>query len=330
MERPRSEVNWIVPSAPNYKHLERCGRTCYQTHDMTTDDSHLRFVSNIHSRKHWSVLEHGVWVFEISAVFFCHLKDIEDRRFINITSDNKKSRFFTSGSFRAWMELADRTGDPAVLKICQIISRYCPELFGRYATKPNRFSDDDCSVRIPFLKTELTFHEYVTHKYYTVSVNTNRGVTHEFVRHRPCAFSQESTRYVGYGEDKEIFIEPIFWEKWDDETREAWADHMLETEERYRFMNGELGLPYQEAREILPNALKAELVITANLAEWLHILMLRSGKAAHPEFRKLATQIWGYFNECEPFVFNDFFWQMGEKYQNTFYSNQYDWEEVML
>jgi len=336
MERTRSKVNWIAPSTPHYKHLERCGRACYQTHDTTTEYSHLRFVRNIVSRKHWSVLEHGVFVFKISPVFFCYLKDIEDRRFINITSNDKKTRFLASGSFRAWMELADRTGNMAdrtgniaALKACQVISRYAPDIFGRFATIENKFSKDDCDINIPFLKTGISFHEYVTHKHYTVSVNTNRGVTHEFVRHRPCAFSQESTRYVRCDENSENFIEPVFWKKWDGKTREVWEDHMLETQERYRFLNGELGLPYQEAREILPNALKAELVITASLAEWLHILILRSGNTAHPEFRKLATEIWELFLEEEDNIFNECFWKMRKKYDNVFYSNQYEWEDVI-
>lgn len=323
------KINWISTSKHTYKHLEKCGRACYQTHDREEHGSEIKFVSTINSRKHWSVLEHGVFIFRISPTFYCHLKDIEDRRFINITCVPRANRFMASGSYRAWKEIAERTEDPAALKACQVISRYAPELFGKFAGMECKFTTSDCDDIPDLHPFGITLREYLVHKHYTVSIDTNRGVTHEFVRHRPCAFSQESTRYVGYGDGKMKVIRPVFWDKWDDEVKDVWHDSMSEVTNDYGRLVGELGLPYQEAREILPNALKAELVITANLAEWIHILLLRSGKAAHPEFRKCAKALIENFKQCEPRVFTKYLLNMGNDYENTFYAEKIEWADIL-
>jgi thymidylate synthase (FAD) len=123
----------------------------------------------------------------------------------------------------------------------------------------------------------------------------DRGVTHELVRHRLVAYCQESTRYCNYSKDKfnnELtFIEPCFYyldeelnlpENKNHLARLQWYNAMLFAEETYKKMT-EYGATPQEARSVLPNSLKTEIVCTTNLREWRHILKLRTSKFAHPQ-----------------------------------------------
>ncbi|MDM8518136.1 FAD-dependent thymidylate synthase [Desulfobacterales bacterium HSG16] len=132
---------------------------------------------------------------------------------------------------------------------------------------------------------------------------TNRGVTHELVRHRLCSFSQESTRYVRYDGSME-FIRPVWWDQWIDEEKKIWTDAMEKAESAYLALT-KLGSRPEQAREVLPNSLKTEIVITANLREWRHIFNLRCAKQAHPQIRLLMLSILKGFHEAVPVIFAD-------------------------
>jgi thymidylate synthase (FAD) len=119
---------------------------------------------------------------------------------------------------------------------------------------------------------------------------TNRAVTHELVRHRMCSFAQESTRYVNYGGDDIVFIEPVWWDDWTQDERNVWFKSMADVEQSYKDLL-KLGNSPQIAREVLPNALKTEIVVKANLREWLHIFELRCAQAAHPQIRELMIPL---------------------------------------
>jgi len=140
----------------------------------------------------------------------------------------------------------------------------------------------------------------------TVKFITNRGVTHELVRHRLCSFAQESTRYCNYGKEKfgkEItFIHPV-WRN----GPIGWKTFLLSLEdaERSYFKLLENGWTPQEAREVLPNALKTEIVVKANLREWRHIFKLRCSGAAHPQIRDLMIRCLCEMNDIFPHVFKD-------------------------
>lgn len=108
---------------------------------------------------------------------------------------------------------------------------------------------------------------------------TDRGVTHELVRHRLCAYTQESTRYCNYAKKGMQFIKPVFWNLTTDKIGDTgtnpyaqWVIHMVQSELTYNFMINKLGASPQEARTVLPNSLKTEIVCTANIREWRHIL----------------------------------------------------------
>lgn len=142
---------------------------------------------------------------------------------------------------------------------------------------------------------------------------TNRGVTHELVRHRVASFAQESTRYVKYSEDME-FIVPVWVPERDREILIEGGDSLLSypTSAFVRATyNSNLsyvelinaGWKAQEAREVLPNALKTEIVVTANLREWKHIFELRCAEAAHPQIRDLMLPLLKYMSSILPEIF---------------------------
>ncbi len=137
----------------------------------------------------------------------------------------------------------------------------------------------------------------------TVRFITNRGVTHELVRHRLCSFAQESTRYVRYDNNME-FIIPVWWNDSTQEQRESFI-HLCEVSEAGYLHLLAMGWQPQQAREILPNALKTEIVAKANIREWRHIFSLRCSKAAHPQIRHLMMGLLEHLKTEIPLVFDD-------------------------
>lgn len=165
-------------------------------------------------------------------------------------------------------------------------------------------------------------HESVIeHGSITVKVTCDRGVTHEIVRHRIASYSQESTRYCNYSKDKFgnqitcIDLATGFSYDLDDENDrkkyEVWQKAM-EAAEQYYFQMLELGAKPEEARSILPNSLKTEIVMTMNLREWRHFIRLRSANAAHPQMRQVSDLILKKFSEEYPLFFRDLAEKKGE------------------
>ena len=151
-------------------------------------------------------------------------------------------------------------------------------------------------------------HESVLeHESITVRVVCDRGVSHELVRHRIASFSQESTRYCNYSGDKfgsELtFIKPCFLEEGTGEFG-SWIMAMNFSEFAYFDMLAE-GCTPQQARSVLPNSVKTEVVMTANLREWRHFLKLRTAKAAHPQMRELTVPLLEELQKRIPVVFDD-------------------------
>ncbi len=155
-------------------------------------------------------------------------------------------------------------------------------------------------------------HESVLeHEKITVRIICDRGVSHEIVRHRIASFSQESTRYCNYSKDKfgnELtFIKPCFWNEDSDEDKNyfaEWKKSMEFAEKQYNTLI-KMGAKPQEARTVLPNSIKTEIVVTMNLREWRHFFRLRTDFAAHPQIREIALGILKEFKELLPSVFSD-------------------------
>lgn len=151
-------------------------------------------------------------------------------------------------------------------------------------------------------------HEAVLEHYsFTVKFIVDRGVSHEIVRHRMASYCQESTRYCNYGKDKfgsEItVIEPCI------DGRDIMANNIwyyaCAAAERDYFALLAKGCTPQQARAVLPNSLKTELVMTANIREWRHFLKLRCSRAAHPQIREVAIKLLHKLQELVPVLFDD-------------------------
>lgn len=151
-------------------------------------------------------------------------------------------------------------------------------------------------------------HESVLeHASISAMVICDRGVSHEIVRHRIASYSQESTRYCNYANGKfdgELtFIKPLFWDNGSAIYRE-WAWVLRKIEDTYKWMIG-MGASPEQARSILPNSLKTELVMTMNLREWRHFFKLRTDPAAHPQMREIAGMMLEEFQKELPVIFGD-------------------------
>lgn len=148
----------------------------------------------------------------------------------------------------------------------------------------------------------------------TVRFISNRAFTHEMVRHRHCSFAQESQRYVKYENKDMEFILP-HWLDFDcmgDEgkleeialSKRNFIKSCEKAEEDYAKLR-ERGYLAQDARDVLPNAVKTEICVKANIREWRHIFELRTAKAAHPEMRRLMCPLLDELKEELPIFFED-------------------------
>ena len=180
---------------------------------------------------------------------------------------------------------------------------------GRVCYQSESKSDDAAFVR----KRIGQGHESILeHEKISVRIICDRGVSHELVRHRIASYSQESTRYCNYSKGKfgsELtFIRPY----WDDRSisaemirlRACWQEACLNAEWSYKKMI-DAGCTPEAARAVLPNCLKTEVVMTANLREWRHFFKLRCAPAAHPDMRIIANMLLTAFKDVVPVVFDD-------------------------
>ena len=151
-------------------------------------------------------------------------------------------------------------------------------------------------------------HESVLeHVSLTVKFTVDRGVSHEIVRHRIASYSQESTRYCNYSNDKfgsEItVVKPVFFDE-GTTAYEIWKRSCEDDEKAYFDLLNE-GCSPQQARSVLPNSLKTEIVATMNLREWRHFFRLRTAMDAHPQMREVATLLLIMMRNAIPVVFDD-------------------------
>lgn len=171
-------------------------------------------------------------------------------------------------------------------------------------------------------------HESVIeHQSVTVRIICDRGVSHELVRHRIASYSQESTRYCNYSKDKfgnqitfiipcwspeitegiyssrDVYQESILYNS-NIQSDSYWVAHMFTCETQYFHLIKE-GWSPQQARSVLPNSLKTEIVITANLREWRLIFKQRTAQAAHPQMREIMIPMLEEFKLEIPIVFDD-------------------------
>lgn len=181
------------------------------------------------------------------------------------------------------------------------------ERIGRVCYKSEDLITEDSAEKFIGNILKRGHESVIEHEKISVKMVCDRGVTHEIVRHRVASYSQESTRYCNYQKDKfgnELtFIKPVFWKE-DSPEYTLWKESMQQIEDQYMKLI-EMGASAQEARSILPNSLKTEIVVTMNLREWRHFFRLRTASAAHPQIREIAGMVLEEFRRQIPVVFDE-------------------------
>ena len=287
--------------------IEEAGRLCYKSEDKFTDTSAEAFVRGLIKRKHLSVLEHGDMIFEIDDY---HIYDAvaEGLQMIRdaghqppmLEMTNIGDRCIVSGNMRAWLEL---------FASGSLAGRYFIGYFDPVFIQGMGFMDDDAEpdprvrqIRYDDLRDPL---EKLIHLRQTVKFTVDRGVTHEFVRHRKMSFSQESTRYCNYSDGRfgsEItVVRPCFLDE-GTEGYELWKQQCMSAETTY-FSLLNYGLLPEQARDVLPTSTKSELMMTGTLGAWDHFFDLRArqitGKV-HPQAAEVAMPLYELFRVIYP------------------------------
>lgn len=205
------------------------------------------------------------------------------------------------------VEIIDMANYEATLKKIERIGRVC------YKSE-NLISDSSAEKFIRGI-LKRGHESVIEHENITVKITCDRGITHEIVRHRLASYSQESSRYCNYNKDKfgnEITVIDLasgFEYDLNNENDMAkyncWKSAMEDAEKHYMDMIN-LGAKPDEARSVLPNSLKTEIVMTMDLREWRHFFRMRTDIAAHPQMREVANMILKEFKNNLPIFFEDF------------------------
>jgi len=197
------------------------------------------------------------------------------------------------------------------------------ELAGRTCYKSEHNISDTSKYKFVNNIYNSGHHSVLEHVSVTARFVCSRGVSHEIVRHRLAAYSQESTRYCNYSSTKFGNQITVIYPSWavntikyggnlmEDPRYAVWEKACAQAETAY-FEMLEMGATAQEARDVLPNALKTDLVMTANLREWIHFFKLRCDSAAHPDMQYVAKMLLNQFHEKIPVIFDDLFNEYGK------------------
>ena len=185
----------------------------------------------------------------------------------------------------------------------------CIERAARLCYKSEAAIRDGSDEQIIKFLIDRGHEAMLEHSRMSVIFTVDRGVSHELVRHRIASFAQESTRYCNYSKDKfgnEITVIKPWFLIGDNSSREFndWSRAIVECENRYLDMIA-AGCTPQEARAVLPNSLKTEIMVTANYREWRNIFKLRTAPDAHPEIRGVMRALLEYVKVRVPVVFDD-------------------------
>lgn len=274
----------IIEEKDPYKMIELAGRTCYKSEDKITENSAKEFVDRMIKLGHGAMLEHGTIYLKIDKTEDGHLPPAR--------------LYWSDGNHKKYTRVRKHGNSIYVTTNLRVI------------VENNRLDDLQYQV-------EPTEHH---EKRITAKFICDRGVSHEFVRHRVFSFAQESTRYCDYSKDKFgndiTYIIPSWldlpegkYSNWDND----WCDvselkllypevdnlsdpancflQSIKNAEYYYFMLINRGWKPQQARQVLPNATKTELVMTGFESDWEHFLSLRTSKNAHPDAQRLSLKL---------------------------------------
>ncbi|HUW44817.1 MAG TPA: FAD-dependent thymidylate synthase [Dehalococcoidia bacterium] len=277
--KPSVEFFGAVPTdyAGALAFIEKAGRTCYKSEDKITADSAEGFVKRLIKARHLAMVEHSNFVVRIPLGTGASERIQSADKYLNVFNDEDYG--YIGGSLTAWVQT------PYLAAKGMLLFRgVYGELFGLNVVD----GKTDWQV-CPHNEIPKALHRY------SAKFICDRGVSHELVRHRPCSFAQESTRYVNYGGKDMEFIEPAGFEEWSPGNQQKFANACGRSEELYKAMLYG-GLSPQQARAVLPNSLKTEIIITADAAEWAHIKKLRTHPSAHPDMVRIMNMMpWNDF-----------------------------------
>lgn len=188
-----------------------------------------------------------------------------------------------------------------VLKMIEKAARVC------YKSEGNITENSYHEFIARLLSRDPTHLSIIEHESMRVRFISNRGFTHELVRHRLASFSQESTRYCNYSKGKFgsviTVIKPIYRKEGTEQYR-VWKDAIEHIEKSYMKLL-QLGERPEQARDILPIGLKTEIIMTTNLRQWGHVFYLRTDKAAHPQMRQLMNPLLAEVRYRIPVLFDN-------------------------
>lgn len=298
----------IIEEKDPYKMIELAGRTCYKSEDKITENSAKEFVDRMIKLGHGAMLEHGTIYLNIPEQTYTETLEDEFGKFNNpnngIVDRYRKNKYSKVNSVAADEELRKKYPKVRPFKLTH-----------HYITTNLRVIIENGWEKDLEWQCEPTEHH---EKRITAKFICDRGVSHEFVRHRVFSFAQESQRYCNYNKDKfnnELtFIRPTWlniptgdYTYWDGDwcdidnmkiqlpSDNGVADNFLwclnNAGMQYRLLINK-GLKPQEARGVLPNATKTELVMTGFESDWEHFFSLRCSGAAHPDAKKLADELY--------------------------------------
>lgn len=298
----------IIEEKDPYKMIELAGRTCYKSEDKITENSAKEFVDRMIKLGHGAMLEHGTIYLNVPEQTYTETLEDEFGKFNNpnngLVDRYRKNKYSKVNSVAADEELRKKYPKVRPFKLTH-----------HYITTNLRVIVENGWEEDLEWQCEPTEHH---EKRITAKFICDRGVSHEFVRHRVFSFAQESQRYCNYNKDKfnnELtFIKPTWldiptgdYTYWDGDwcdidnmkiqlpSDNGVADNFLwclnNAGMQYRLLINK-GLKPQEARGVLPNATKTELVMTGFESDWEHFFELRCSGAAHPDARKLADELY--------------------------------------
>lgn len=298
--KPKVEIINQKPGVEGlFKHMELCARTCYKSEDKITEDSARKFIDNvIVARGHTAMLEHGTVYLKIPYGIMYDTGYFSNEAIATKYIDNPYS----------------------IVQNSQIYDYWCVTSNYRVLLQ-NGWLDD-----LQYLCEPTEYHV----RRITVRFICDMGVAREFCRHRVFSFAQESTRYCNYSKakfGKELnCIIPCWYKNMFEgnsynielchtydltiseglsRTEAAWIQAMCEVESTYFGLLTE-GEPAQQARNVLPLALKTELIMTGTDEQWAGFFNLRCARDAHPQARELAIELRdrmilaGYINTYDP------------------------------
>ena len=281
------------------RHIELCGRVCYKSEGKITAESYKGFIERVIKRGHEAVLEHGNLIVRF-GFDDCWIGTLEyDATYSNTPlflrhTQSARNGTIVSGNFRAWrdaLRLCIRSGLHISSALRDLLSKFDPVFTDLLHTVG--VSDPGTAELIVSDDDLWTGYEVQTHSCRTLWFTCDRGVSHEIVRHRPASYCQESTRYCNYAKDDfgaEItVIKPCFFDEYTLQY-DVWKRACEQAEKAYFDLMTHGDCTPQQARTVLPNSLKTEVAMTANMGEWLHFLRLRCAEAAHPQMREVATR----------------------------------------